>query len=236
MKRLYFEEAGQRWGYVLRGWPLSEAGKTMQLPGGELFTQLSIAVEFDHFASAGGDAEGRVPAASIQRLDREPDATPPGAQQFPYQAVIQVDLDDLAELLDDPARFLDTIIHEIGHVLGIGMSWSGDYGPPLVRLIEDCSTVYTGAAACQEYAGIKGQPAGTTLEIPLDTEADGTTKAYHWSEKALQFEIMSTQLDMPTAGGQPGAGSNVISRVSVGALQDLGYLVNMAAAQPLPAG
>jgi hypothetical protein len=226
IKRLYFVDAGRRWRYVVAGWPMASDNTVLQLPGGQPFTYLEIEVRFEKFV--GEDAEevvGRVPASSIKRLDSSP--------RFPYRAAIHVDLADLKELLNDRARFFDTIVHEIGHVLGLGTSWNGKFGPKLVRRTNG-SDVYMGTAGRREYALAKGHPYGTLLDVPVKREGTRTTPAYHWSEEALRFDVMSVELDTPSVGNQPGRGSNVISRITAGALQDLRYVVDMRAAQPLP--
>src|SRR5882757_7254408 len=69
IKRLYFEDAGRRWGYVVRGWPLSSDDLPLVLPEGQSFTYLEIEVTFERFDTKSAAATGRVPAASIKRLN-----------------------------------------------------------------------------------------------------------------------------------------------------------------------
>lgn len=248
IKRLYFEDAAQQWGYVLKGWP-----DGLLLPDGSKFEGLKIEVAFQAFAGKAAEAVARVPPDQIQRTTVSTSQPVP----FPYEAKMQVDLNDLDNLLKDRERFFDSIVHEIGHVLGIGTSWEGEGGGPVLVKVDgkarDAATaaandakakaagpvavkgtkvaVYTGPYACEAYGVVKG--VGDSPEIPLDTEYMGSTRAFHWSEDDLQYEIMSTKLDDPTAGLGMIGGSNVISAVSVGALKDLGYVVDMSAAQAL---
>ncbi|MDM0068974.1 hypothetical protein [Variovorax sp. J31P207] len=233
VKQLYFENAGKRWGYVLKGWPTRVDGMPLQLPGNRPFTEIEIQVNFEYF-SQDKNAVARVPGATMQRL--KPSTNQPW--NFPFLAALNIDLNDLTSLLMDRARFFDTIVHEVGHVLGIGTRWNDAVPtPPLVRNIAGRYR-YVGPHACQAYAGLMGWSyTGSPPGIPLDPEQTGTTSAYHWGEVELPFEMMSSTLDTPTVATLAGGGgSNIISKVSVGALQDLGYVVDMLAAEPLPVG
>lgn len=238
IKRLYFEDAGKRWGYVLKGWPARTDGTPLELPGNRPFTSIEIQVTFEYFRQDVKNAVARVPGATMQRL--KPSVAQPW--NFPFLAALNIDLNDLDALMNDRARFFDTIVHEVGHVLGIGTRWEDEAPkPPLLRNDvpgdkgAKTRAGYIGQSACRAYAALKGLPSsGHPPEIPLDAEQQGTTPAYHWGEDVLPFEIMSSSLDTPTAATIAGGGSNVISTVSVGALQDLGYVVDMGAAEPLP--
>ncbi|MEJ8809753.1 hypothetical protein WKW77_01650 [Variovorax ureilyticus] len=239
IKRLYFEDAGVQWGYVVKGWP-----DGLQLPDGSAFTELKIEVSFQHFRGNAADAVARVPGDQILRTAVSASQLIP----FPYAAKMQVDLSDLDNLLNDRERFFDSIVHEIGHVLGIGTSWEGQgQGPVLVRIDPASQSttggsgavtmkrskvaMYIGQHARDAYGLVKG---GGSPEVPLDTEYVGSTRAFHWSEDELKHEIMSPRLDDPTVGVGTVGGSNVISAVSAGALADLRYIVDMSGAQPLP--
>ncbi len=224
VKRLYFEDAARRWGYVVKGWPARTDGTPLRLPGKRPFTAIEIQVNFDYFQRDAEEAVARVPAASLQRL-RPSEAQP---WNFPFLAALNVDLNDLDALLQDRARFFDTIVHEIGHVLGLGTIWEDKL--PQGRLLEKRGEgyLYVGQHACQAYAAFRN---GASFPgIALDMARQEGTRSFHWSEDDLTHEIMSTKLDAPSVG----TGSNAISTISIGALQDLGYLVDMGAAEPLP--
>lgn len=227
IKRLYFEDAGKRWSYVIKGWPARTDGAPLELPGNRAFTAVEIQVNFDYFQPDPQHAVARV--SGIQRL------LPSEAQpwNFPFLATLSVDLQDLQLLLQDRARFVGTVVHEIGHVLGIGTLWEDEVPgrPPLLEKDSLGKAVYVGKNAREAYAKLRpGAPGAAAPSIAIDVEEPGTTRAFHWSEADLQYEIMSTELDLPMVGA-----GNAISTVSVGALQDLGYVVDMGAAEPMPA-
>lgn len=229
LQGIYFDGAAQCWKYAIKGWPSRSDGTPLALPRDHSravdvpLSYLAIKVIFDRFTKD---------EAAVARIDPDSILTVPGpdGEQFPYQATMQIDLNDIKDLLADRPRFLDTVTHELGHALGIGTLFPTEGKRRLVRAEGD-KAWYIGAAACRAYAGLLGRPYDS-VEIPLDTEYDRTTKAYHWSEEKLRLEIMSASLDAPGANSDT-SGISVISAVSIGALQDLGYVVEPRAARPL---
>jgi hypothetical protein len=232
IKKLFFEDSGRRWQYVLRGWPARADGSELKLPDGLPFKYLALKVEFVTFK---GELKGAVARTTSVKVIDVPNTS---GFHFPYEATISIDLADVKALLSDRPRFKDTVTHEIGHALGIGMLLD----PAQQGLIGDLTgkPIYVGQNAAGAYAAVLKEPIGTRHPIPIDR----TGSYYHWSEKALPMEIMSKDLDpprtkplrKPTAlGSRPnnmiGLGANVISAVSVGALKDLGYVVNTNAAE-----
>lgn len=225
VKRLYFEDAAKRWGYIVKGWPARTDGAALQLPDGRPFTGIEIQVNFEHF---GSDIEDAVVASTvaIERL-RPSEAQP---WNFPFLATLNIDLNEEDKLLQDRAAFFIIIVHEIGHVLGIGTCWEDQVPGRAPLLGTDPASgkeVYVGKYACEANAELRNLALDAPPPIPLDKDAG--MKSFHWSEDALMYEIMSPVLNPHVVGR-----GNVISAVSVGALQDLGYVVDTLAAEPLP--
>ena len=71
-----------------------------------------------------------------------------------------------------------------------------------------------------EYGRLKGT---APKEVPVENTGGVGTADSHWRETLFRNELMS---------GFIAGASNPISRVTVGSLQDLGYLVNLDAAEP----
>jgi len=133
--------------------------------------------------------------------------------------------------------FTETILHEMAHVLGISRSTWIPLG-----LIEgnpvdgSCSDVSDPIYNDPRYLGASGNDAwvntygATTATVPIaNTNGCGTADS-HWREIYLQDEIMT---GFAAGGGEP------ISEVTIGAFQDLGYVVDMSQAEawsipPLP--
>ncbi len=122
----------------------------------------------------------------------------------------------LAELSDVDTLY--TMMHEVIHVLGGGTLWEASS-----RTLPDgtsdgknliSSAGYTAAGALKEYKNLGG--AGEA--IPLDPDKG------HWLGSVFCTEIIS---------GSPDAGvANPVSRVTLASLADLGYSVNLEAADP----
>ena len=142
---------------------------------------------------------------------------------LPVTGIMMFDTADL-ELLENTGKLLDVIVHEMGHVLGIGTIWT-DLG--LLSTGGPDGPQFTGTAATAEYAALTGE-AETSVPV-ADTGGAGTINS-HWRESVFDNELMTGYLDFGL--------DNPISRVTAGSLEDLGYEVNLDAADAyaLPAG
>ncbi len=162
---------------------------------------------------------------------------------------------DIAEFgdggfFDDEQQYQDVIVHEMGHVLGIGTLWEltgntrgiinpGDPGfpdgPPTVAPgapNPDYDPRFTGSGAVAEYQTLleaAGKPHETTAPI-ANTGGPGNYNG-HWRELTFGNELMT-----PYAGG-----TELLSRMTAASLADVGYTINIASplvdanyALPLP--
>jgi hypothetical protein len=133
---------------------------------------------------------------------------------------------DVADM-DAFASQLDRIIlHEMGHVLGIGSLWTLTtfnflQNPSSTGNVQD--TYYSGANGRAGFNSIGGSTYTGRQKVPVDNNGGPGTVNSHWRENVLQNELMTGFLN---------SGTNPLSAVTVGALQDLGYVVNAAAADP----
>jgi hypothetical protein len=141
----------------------------------------------------------------------------------------EADLDWLAE--ND--LLVSTVLHEMGHVVGVGSTWT-----KLGLLSGTCEQdpVFTGTSARQAFDAVGGTAYAAGGKVPLEnTGAAGDGRnCGHWRESVLGPELMTPIL----LAGSP----NPLSIVTVQALADEGYVVNPAAADvyvlpaPAPAG
>jgi hypothetical protein len=158
------------------------------------------------------DGAGKVLGRAGGFLVREPDWQP-------YYGLMEFDTADLDSLADQ-GRLGDVILHEMGHVLGLGTNWL------LVGYVTDLLTdpAYTGpggVAAHQELGGERF--------VPLENEGGLGTVIGHWREDVFDDELMTGYL-----GSRPAQ----LSRLTIAALADLGYGVDLSQADPyeLPSG
>ena len=107
----------------------------------------------------------------------------------------------------------ETITHEIGHVLGFGTLFAQH---DLVRGGGTVNPTFVGPAAMAEYARIKGLPAPTP--VPLEATGGPGTAEGHWRESVFDDELMTGWID---------SGANPLSRLTVAAMADLGYKVDI---------
>lgn len=118
-------------------------------------------------------------------------------------------------------ELVDTITHEIGHVLGIGTNWSFLTN----QLIADKTTptpTYTGTHGVAAWHALGGT--GNVPVHPDDpsTTADDGTALGHWDETTFGDELMTGRL---TGLVRP------LSSLTIASLRDLGYTVDMTKAE-----
>jgi hypothetical protein len=133
--------------------------------------------------------------------------------KLPIYARIRIDVADLEQMYKD--KSVEGVIeHEMGHALGFGNLFED------VGLISAGDSKYKGLSAQQEWNKM-----GCTGNIPIETQGEVGTVGSHWDEECLGQELMTGSVKM---GGEP----FYRSRLTIGAMKDLGYTVNMDAADP----
>lgn len=135
------------------------------------------------------------------------------ASGLPAYGVMVFDSADVAQLQAE-GSFTDVVLHEMGHVIGFGGSTPWD-----TRLTGAGTSdpVFTGPVARSEWNTL----GGTMASVPVENIGGDGTADSHWRESLFGNELMTGYLN---------AGANPLSRVTIGALADLGYGVDLAAA------
>ena len=139
------------------------------------------------------------------------------------------DRDDLANMVSN-GSIGDVILHEMGHVLGIGTLWCSSLSRACPTAASDTSWIrgtdvrYTAQHGSGAWTGFGGTGTGAPIEncaagVPA-TCGSGTWYG-HWREATFRNELMT---------GYISASGNPLSALTVGALRDLGYTVNASAA------
>jgi hypothetical protein len=140
---------------------------------------------------------------------------------LPYHGIMQFDTADLAALQANGGLYY-TVLHEIGHILGIGTIWQSR------GLLSGAGTTnprFTGARATAAYNAIFGTNA---TGVPVENGGGAGTRDSHWEESILGNELMTGFLN---------GGVNPLSRITAASLADLGYQVNLNAADAyIPGG
>lgn len=108
------------------------------------------------------------------------------------------------------------ILHEMGHVLGIGTLWPR-FG--LVNYSNLCPSAptYSGSSARSEWNALGGSG-----NVPVENDGGSGTACGHWDEGTFNSELMTGYVE--TSGTMP------LSRMTAGTLEDMKYVVNKGAA------
>jgi len=130
------------------------------------------------------------------------------ASYLPAKGFMQFDTADVNYMISN-GTFGDVVVHEMAHVLGFGTIWK-------YLGLNSTFGQYMGTKAVAEYKTISGNSIATF--VPLETSGGAGTANSHWSEAIFDREIMT--------GYAEASGNMPLSRLTVAALQDLGYSVD----------
>lgn len=133
---------------------------------------------------------------------------------LPYVGVLTLDSDFLRQGVGTE-EVTDLIMHEIGHVLGIGSLWE-QHG--LIDGAGTGSPIFTGAQAVAAYREI----GGSGDAVPVENTGGAGSRDAHWEQDIFGIELMTRALD---------PGNNPTSKVTIASLGDLGYAVDMTEAE-----
>jgi hypothetical protein len=142
---------------------------------------------------------------------------------------MEFDTFDLA-ILESDGDLVETIVHEMGHVLGLGTNWEF---APYYELLDydpsdgapDCATAggffdrpeYTGAAGVAAYGDLGGFG-----DVPVEESGGIGTQCGHWDEERFGNELMTGFLEK----GQ----DNPLSEMTIASLEDIGLTVDRSRA------
>ncbi len=142
---------------------------------------------------------------------------------LPILGVLRFDITDLANL-ESTGSMLNTVLHEMGHVLGVGSIW------PLFNLITNPSvpsnagadTHFTGPLAIAAFDDAGGTTYTGGSKVPIENTGTAGSADGHWRESVLREELM-TPFFVP---GQV----EPLSAITVESFADLGYRVDVSRA------
>mmetsp|Transcript_15615 Transcript_15615/g.18928 ORF Transcript_15615/g.18928 Transcript_15615/m.18928 type:complete len:200 (-) Transcript_15615:615-1214(-) len=145
---------------------------------------------------------------------------------------------DFTRLNADGTLF-DVVLHEMGHVLGIGTLWRSKNlveNPIFPGPNPDNTPLFTGSNAKIGYAAISSIDSGSN--IPVEDGKDGQEVIFntgngegqgsvdvHWKKSVFRNELMTYSIS-------PFDSNHPLSLMTIRSLEDVGYTVDISQADP----
>ena len=157
-----------------------------------------------------------------------------GTSKLPFLGVMEFDKADIDNYIAT-GRFEAVVLHEMNHVLGFGTVWDLRFllanpaftydsnGNPTATLSTDPRFMGSGAITnCLAVGGLASSHCSASTGVAVEANGDAGTADGHWRESLFQSELMTGYVaSTPTMPW---------SVMSIGSFQDLGYTVNLLAA------
>ena len=208
-----FTDAANRWTGLITGdiedFQLTTTGEGCHEPVNEIVDDLIIYVELTRIDGPGGVLGQAGPC--FLRDD----------SLLPLSGIMRFDVKDL-ESLESQGLLQAVILHEMGHVLGVGTLWD-DFG--LIFGASTPNVLFTGPLAGEAFTSIGGSGFGGA--VPVENLGGPGTRDGHWRESVFDNELMTGFID---------AGSNPLSIVTVQQFADLTYEVDVSGADAYSLG
>ena len=219
-----FDNAEARWEQIITGWTdgtdiVGTFGGNPDYNVGDDLVSLFIDANVGPIDGAGGVLGSAGPNEFVDD----------GTITLATRGAMNFDEDDIQNLQNSGA-LEDVILHEMGHVLGIGTLWEFN------GLYVNNSGQYTGANALAQYQ-VEFDPDATFVPVELDG-GPGTANG-HWDEGNItvidpnNVNFGRTRSEALMTGFLDPRGT-YISNTTGGTLQDLGYEIDFAAIQGVP--
>lgn len=208
-----FEEARERWEEVITG-ELSDIAVPGQAvctgtdPINETIDDVVIFVNLKEIDGPGSVLGSAGPCAIRN------------SNGLPVSGQMNFDTDDLGAM--SPTLFRDVILHEMGHVIGVGSLWNTT--TPLRTLLTGAQSddpYFVGGGAIGAFDAAGGI-AYVGNKVPVENTGGAGTRDSHWRETSLQNELMT--------GFISGVTANPLSAITIASLSDMGYVVNPSVA------
>jgi len=243
-QRAAFNDAASRWSQVIAGDLPSIAAGPADVPAGfcgighpafvGTIDDLLIWVEVTDIDGP-GSVLGQAGPCAIRT----------SSPTLPIMGLMQFDVADLTTI-EGNGTLDDVILHEMGHVLGLGTLWTlpgffdffrnpscpGGAGGTCVPDNSGADSHFTGSGAVAAFNSLPGGPWNppdtASSVVPVENTQGGPgTRDGHWRESTFVSELMT---------GFISGGTNELSSVTVSQFADLGYQVNLQAADAYTLG
>ncbi len=209
-QRAAFEQAVARWQEIILGDVTDELA---QFPASSCYPALDEVIDdlIIYAELVAIDGAGGVLGSAGPCLIRDNGHTGVGRMRF-----------DTADLpaLENQGQLDEVVLHEMGHVIGIGSMWD------FLDLITGAGTsdpYFTGGAARAAWRVAAANLNFTGNIVPVENAGGAGTRDSHWRESLARNELMTGFLDN---------GANPLSVFTIGSLRDQSYVVNDAVADP----
>ena len=186
-----FDLAKAKWESVLLG----DVPDVSNVPGAGYVDDLRINVSFPYIDGPNGTLGSAGP--QYYRT----------GSNLPITGSMQFDSADVPGLIS-AGLFDEVIVHEMGHVIGIGTMW-GIEG--LRTGTGGTNPTFIGSNAVRAYNQFRDT--GTVSSVPVENTGGQGTRDGHWRESVFSTELMTGYLNSV----------NQLSRLTVGSLMDQGY-------------
>ncbi len=143
---------------------------------------------------------------------------------LPLVAVVKVNEAKLDRVLD---YGLTVSLHQIGHALGIGTIWEGLglLRNPSRNGNRGADTHFVGPLAIAAFDAAGGMAYTGGAKVPVENARSEDSNDSHWRTSVLQNEVMTSSAGL-------GSASSPLSAISIQALADFGYTVDVSLADP----
>ena len=219
-----FEDAVDFWSAILADTELSDVSLGQDVAPGcwDITTDQRI-----------GTVDDLVIVASVREIDGEDGVLARagpcvirGGSRLPAVGALELDAADLSRL-EEEGNLKDVeevILHEIGHVLGIGTVWV-DHGLLRNPSIHNsgADTHFTGPLAIAAFDERGGANYDDGEKVPVENTSGPGAADSHWRESVLGHELLTP---FQAAGER-----DLLSLITVQSLADLGYSVKVGLAE-----
>jgi hypothetical protein len=142
--------------------------------------------------------------------------------RLPAMGFMRFDSEDLA-MLEAAGSLQAVVLHEMMHVLGFGTIWQQSAIALLVGASTD-DPHFIGAGARDAFLNHNGGTAYAGTPVPVENTGGPGTVNGHWRESVLASELMTGWVSV--------GGPTPMSRTTVASMGDIGYVVDVARADP----
>jgi hypothetical protein len=145
-----------------------------------------------------------------------------GGSHLPVLGSMEFDSADVAQM-ETSGQFPSVVLHEMLHVVGFGAIWD-QMSPSLLVGAGTADPIFVGANAVDAFLNYNNGGVYPGAPVPVEATGGPGTRDSHWREKdVFKNELMTGWISGTT---QP------LSRTTAGSLLDLGYQVQLSAADP----